>query len=164
MAIIEVDDAGRQISSDQIPWSWTLNFKGTEFTVTDNLNFESGDFRGNEREVETTHRSCVRVKLRPGSMRESDGGDDEPSYTFFGTDRPIADFQLEILVVAGDLPEGCTSWGSVSYTAEVDFHNDTTADTVQFYLMVSQGVFDRYLWNIAQGLADDIYRIGRAHV
>lgn len=155
-AIVEVD-GGRQVGTDQIPWRWTLNFKGTELAVSDGLGFDGVDFKGNDREVTATHRHRIRVKLRPGGMGDDDDWTDEPSYSFFGTDRTITDFQLEVLPVAADQKEGCSSWGSVSYTTEADFRDDTTTDTVQFYLMVSQAMFDRYIWNIAQGLADEIY-------
>ena len=60
------------------------------------------------------------------------------------------------LAERADQPAGTTTWGLVSYTSEIDFTTDTTTDVVQFYMMVPQATFDRYVWNIGNGLADEL--------
>ena len=45
----------------------------------------------------------------------------------FGTDRAIKSFQLDIHPIADPAEqESCRAWGSVSYTTEIDFRNETT--------------------------------------
>ena len=76
----------------------------------------------------------------------------------FGTDRSIQSFQLDIHPVTDPAKrqEGCSAWGSVSYTAEIDFRNDTTDDCLNFYMFVKPETFARYAAKIAHGLVDEI--------
>ncbi len=50
--------------------------------------------------------------------------------------------------------ERCTAWGSVGYTAEIDFRNETTDDTVIFHLYVRPETFMRYARKIAASEVD----------
>jgi hypothetical protein len=52
--------------------------------------------------------------------------------------------------------ESCTAWGSVSYTAEIDFRNETTDDCIVFYMFVKPDTFGRYAAKIAHGLVDEM--------
>lgn len=154
-AVIELDDHGVQVGRDMIPWGWTTFFTATELSVSDSIRFESKDLRGQEKSaLEISRRHLIQVKLRPGDPRRPD--DDEPTYRMFGTDRTISDITLDILPATSPEDEGCTAWGSVSYSAETDFRTDTTPDVLHFYLQVSQAVYERYLWNIGQGLANEV--------
>lgn len=156
-AVVEIDENGGQVGLDQIPWGWTLSFLAKEIVVTDRLSFESKDGLGRDlagQQMRPT--SAIRLKLCPGSSREGREWGNEPGYSMFGVDRPLTNIQLDVLPASEDQPEGCTAWGSVSYTSEIDFRSDTTDDILQFYLVVPQATYDRYVWNIAQGMADEI--------
>ncbi len=74
----------------------------------------------------------------------------------FGTDRTIYDFALQIMPLEGEQrQELCTAWGCVSYT------NETTDDTVTFYLYVSPETFARYAQKIAASEVDKaFFRVG----
>lgn len=157
-ALTELDDRGAQVGNDMIPWGWTTNFVGTEFVVMDTLRYETVGMMGKEHpELQSSRRTMIQARLRPGRMRGEDSiFDREPTYRFFGTDRVITDWQLHITPTAEKAEEGCTAWGSVSYDAEIDFRTETTTDIVTFYLNVNQSLYDRYLWNIGQGLANQL--------
>lgn len=156
-ALTEIDDRGAQVGYDMIPWVWTTNFVGTDFVAMDHLSYESVGMMGKEHdEMRATRRNVIQVRLRPGTMREGSIFDREPTYRFFGTDRVISDWELHIMPTDKKEEEGCTTWGSVSYDSEIDFRKETTSDIVTFYLAVNQSLYDRYLWNIGQGLANQI--------
>jgi hypothetical protein len=58
--------------------------------------------------------------------------------------------------------ERCTAWGCVSYTAEIDFRNETIDDGIIFYLYVKPETFARYGAKVAHGLVDEIVlRVGK---
>lgn len=156
-ALIELDDRGAQVGQDMIPWGWTSNFVGTEFVVIDRLSYEiSRGMNGDEPEqMSSSRKTMIQARLRPGNHREEDSiFDREPTYRFFGTDRVITDWQLHITPTSNKAEEGCSTWGSVSYDSEVDFRTSSSTDIVTFYLNVNQSLYDRYLWNIGQGLAN----------
>ena len=52
--------------------------------------------------------------------------------------------------------EGCGAWGSVSYTTEFDFRNETTDDCIVFYLSVKPETFASYAAKTAHGLLDEM--------
>ncbi|ODT80962.1 MAG: hypothetical protein ABS76_14335 [Pelagibacterium sp. SCN 64-44] len=155
-AVIEIDDAGRQVGRDMIPWGWSLSFIATEFLVVDRISYETAGLRGDELPApKFSRRNTIHARLKPGRLRQDeDDVDREPTFRMFGTDRAVAEFLLDIVPVTEAKDEGCTTWGTASYDAEVDFRTSVQPDTVQFYLMVSPSLFDRYLWNIGQGLAN----------
>jgi hypothetical protein len=156
-ALTELDDRGAQVGHDMIPWVWTTSFLATEFIVQDSLRYETVGMLGDEHgELQSSRRTTIQARLHPGSMREGSIFDREPTYRFFGTDRVIKGWQLHILPTETKEKEGCTAWGSVSYDSETDFRTETTTDIVTFYLMVNHSLYDRYLWNIAQGLANQL--------
>jgi hypothetical protein len=68
-----------------------------------------------------------------------------------GTARKITDFSLSICTLPEEMTsESCQAWGSVSYTSEVDFRDQTADDAVIFYLYVRPETFALY----AQAIAD----------
>jgi hypothetical protein len=107
-------------------------------------------------------RQVIRVQLRPGRPLDDDDYFRETTFSMFGTDRAIKSFQLDIHPIADPAEqESCRAWGSVSYTAEVDFTNETTDDCIVFYLFVKPETFARYGAKIAHGLVTEmILRVG----
>ncbi len=160
-AINEIDGQGRQIGRDQIPWRWTLHFTATSCVLCDSIdiepqfNFTMGETTPAPPEI--AQRQVIRVQLPPGSRRDDVGSFREITISMFGTDRAIESFQLVIHPIADPAEqECCTAWGSVSYTAEVDFWSETTDDCIVFNLFVKPETFARYAAKIAQGSVDEM--------
>jgi hypothetical protein len=161
-AINEIDSKGRQIGYDQIPWRWSLYFTATSCVLGDSIDIDSIDIKSEFLMEETTptppkvvQGQVIRVQLRPGNPR--DDADYETRFSMFGTDRAIKSFQLEIHPITDPArQESCTAWGTVSYTTEIDFRDETTDDCLIFYLFVKPETFARYGAKIAHGLVDEM--------
>ena len=161
-AINEIDAQGRQIGHDQIPWDWTLDFTATSCVLCDSIDIKS-QFQIFQIEETTpappeiVQRQVIRVQLRPGSLRDDVDYFRETTFSMFGTDRAIKSFQLDIHLIADPAEqESCMAWGSVSYTAEIDFRNETVDDCIVFHLFVKPETFARYAANIAHGSVDEL--------
>jgi hypothetical protein len=75
----------------------------------------------------------------------------------FGTKRAIQDFTLQVHPLkSSEEAEHCSAWGCVSYTAEIDFRNETMEDCICFYLYVKPETFARYVALIDQGAIDTV--------
>lgn len=154
-AVVEVDDQGRQVGQDMIPWGWTLSLTAFELSVSDRLSYE--DKNGIGRELpgrEVGHRFGIHAKLKPGHPRQRSW--DNTTYRLFGTTRVLEEMTLDITPTSSPEDEGCTAWATASYMSEVDFRTERQPDCLCFYMHVSQAVYDRYVWNIAQGLVNEV--------
>lgn len=159
-AINEIDAQGRRIGDDQIPWVWTLYFTATSCVLGDSISIKS-KYASEETALATpeiAQRQVILVQLRP----RDDGDFRETTFSMFGTDRAIKSFQLEIHQITDSADqESCTAWGTVSYTTEVDFRNQTIDDCVLFYLFVKPETFARYSTKVSDGSVDEIgFRVG----
>jgi len=163
-AIIEVDDQGKQVGIDQIPWSWTLSFTATELVLRDSLKVQEASEEGDRlrQQEEVSHRRTITAVLRAGDPRSERDWFRRTTYRMFGTDRDIRDFNLEILPLATeDEKEEATAWAGLQFDTG-DFHPETFDDSITFYLMVKPSTFDRYVERIANGTADEvILSVGR---
>ena len=126
------DGAG---GAKQIPWVWTLSFAATEMRHVHNI--EGGVDRNDNPRTQSDSESITFV-LRP------DGWSNPypPRFSMFGTDRVIKSFSLRVQCLDEGKPELCTVWGSPSYTAEIDFRNDTEEDVLAFQLWLSPRNFE----------------------
>ncbi|TAJ82889.1 hypothetical protein [Reyranella sp.] len=172
-AINEVNAEGRPIGGDQIPWRWSLDFTATSCVLRDSFqirqplgfSFTTSNSDGTTSQQETggqedrSERSqVIRLELRPGSPRDTDGYDRQTKFSMFGTDRTIQKFELCITSLASnDEQERCTVWGCPSYTTEIDFRDETTDDCIVFSLSVKPEAFTRYIEKIDRGLVDDVH-------
>lgn len=157
-AINEIDAQGQQIGDDQIPWSWTLRFTATSCVLCDSIDIEKRQMEETKpASPEIVQRQVIRVELRPDGPWDDGDFFRETAFSMFGTDRAIKSFQLEINpIVQPAEPESCRAWGSVSYTAEIDFRNETEDDRIVFYLFVKPETFARYAARIAHGSVDEM--------
>ncbi|WP_368508194.1 hypothetical protein [Bradyrhizobium lupini] len=162
-AINEIDANGNRVGEDLIPWAWSLYFIATSCALSDSIDLKTKyGSRDDALPIpEITERQVISVQLRP---RDEDYWGSGTKFSMFGTDRAINSFELAIEPLANPAEqENCTAWGSVSYTAEVDFRNSTTDDCVVFYLAVKPDTFARYAAKVAAGSVDEIaFRIGSA--
>lgn len=158
-AIVETDPKNERVGDDQIPWSWTLRFSATSCVLGDGIEIKPDYHQVDDEPTgsEVTHRQLIRVWLRPGSARDDDSYFRETTFRMFGTDRIIKSFELNIYPIS-DLAEqeSCSAWGSVSYTAEADFRNETTEDCVVFSLLVRPETFARYAAKVSRGEVDEM--------
>jgi hypothetical protein len=151
----ELDEEGAKIGRDLIPWDWGLDFTATELSYHDGLtiepNYNSDD---EEMPIVTRNRRSIRAKLRPGSPHEWHRNR-QTSYSMFGTDRTITAFELWIEPLSeAEEQDRCRVWGSVSYTMDIDFRDETTDDTVIFYLYVRPETFEQYVRIVRAAEAD----------
>jgi hypothetical protein len=153
-AINEVGTDGSPIGLDQIPWDCTLFFSATSCVLTSRLEIAAPfSLRG---ESESPPRieadQIIRMTLRPNVRRSGN-----VTFSMFGTKRAIRDFTLEIGPLnACAEAEHCNAWGSVSYTTEIDFRNETADDCVWFYLYVKPETFARYVALVERGAIDNV--------
>jgi hypothetical protein len=146
----EISETGEKIGAPQIPWFWNLYFTATELAYRRSLNLrtDKGDAEGEDPPL--TETESIHAKLRPGSADES--SDEATKFSMFGTARIIDSFNLHISKLGSGDGARCTVWGCPSYTAEVDFRNETTKDTIEIYLQVRPETFDEYV-EIVRGSA-----------
>jgi len=157
-AIVEIDAEGRQVGGDQIPWQWTLGFTATSCELSDSIDIRSSHLIGEAAPAspEITKRQVIRAQLRPGTP-----WDDEhlrwTTFSMLGTGRTIKSFVLQVQPLADPTgQEHCTAWGAASYTAEVDFQQQTEDDCIFFHLFVKPETFAGYAAKIAHGSVDQI--------
>jgi hypothetical protein len=154
-AINEIDAQGQRIGHDQIPWEWTLHFTATSCVLRDSIDMRS-QFQMEENTPaprKIVQSQAIHVELRPGRPRDFR----KTTFSMFGSSRDIKSFQLQIHPIADPAEqENCSAWGSVSYTTEIDFRNETTDDCIIFYLFVKPETFARYGAKIAHGLVDEM--------
>lgn len=156
----ELDSKGNEIGPDQIPWAWSLYFTATELTFSDEVEIKEKKSGDNGKRAIREEQSIL-AKLHPGDPREH-CRDPNTSYSMFGTNREISNFTLQIIPLEGeDQQEECAAWGCVSYTSEIDFRNETTDDTVCFFLYVRPETFTRFARKIAASEVDKAFlRVG----
>lgn len=131
----EFNDKDEKVGMDQIPWDWSLQFISSELRHSSSIKIE----RLEESENDIKNFSSVEESesifaiLHPGICIDGQWLERDTSYSMFGTDRKINDFALNIYKIDedDDNKESCNLWGCVSYTAEVDFRDETMDDCVQ---------------------------------
>ena len=127
---------GRSAGQKQIPWAWRLYFVANEIKHAHQI--ESTNDQSNnlpkQRSTET-----IQISLNPDAMSDRHA----PRFSMFGTNRDIKSFSLTVQRVEDErAPQRCTTWGIVSYTAELDFRNETTEDVFGCNMWLSPHNFD----------------------
>lgn len=157
----EFDQEGKKIGRDQIPWAWDLYFMATELTLSDAVRVEEEyQFESDDTKLVNHASQSILAKLQPG--RRGHRGTHHTSYSMFGTARQISDFRLIVEELAkADAQPTCRAWGSVSYTMDFDFRDETFDDSVTFYLYVTSTTFAEYARKIQSGSINElIFRAG----
>lgn len=157
-AINEVGVDGSPIDRDQIPWPWTLFFSATSCTLTNRFEIEAPfSLRGESgKPPQVSSDQTILMTLQSGTWRSGEFVRNV-MFSMFGTKRAILDFTLQVRPLKNsEEAEHCEAWGIISYTAEIDFRNETTEDCVGFYLYVKPETFSRYVALINEGAIDSI--------
>jgi hypothetical protein len=152
----EIDANGKKLGRDLIPWAWSFNFRASELSLRDTLSFEKKYKNGSrEKEVISEDRRFIFARLTPERKR---GQFRDTTFSMFGTGRTIPRFELHIQKIENENePERCVAWGCVSYTAEVDFRNETTDDCLIFMMYLSPSRFAAYAEKIASSAVDEVF-------
>lgn len=118
----EFSKDGKALSSELVPWKWSLDFRATE------LKYIRGFQSANARVPQAGE--LIRATLNPEPDFSSAR---TPKYSMFGTNRLVQEFSLDIHKLQdGEAEEKCTAWGSVSFTHEVDADSRTENDLLVF--------------------------------
>ena len=152
----ELDAEGEQVGRDLIPWGWSLDFDVTNLEYAFSLKHEdAGRYRPVEDDkAERNERPPITVQTSEyvyANLLPSEGRYRRTSYSMAGTDREITDIHLRIDKAEAD---NCNIWGSVSYTCEVDFRNETIGDFIDIHLQLTPEKFDDIARMINSGAID----------
>ena len=158
----ELDADGKKVGHEQIPWKWNTYFTAIQLTYGDTITIGPGRTNhSNAEKLAVRERQFIHVKLHPGHPAEQ-GHNRETSYSMFGTDRTISNFDLYIEKLDDqEEQEGCTVWGSPRRTLEDHIDDETFDDCVTFRLSVRPEKFARYTAQISASAVDEaIFRVG----
>jgi len=105
----------------------------------------------------TEETESITAILHPGFCNDGKWLEQDTVYSMFGTDRKIRDFSLTIDKLDDeDTTEHCYVSGFVSYTAEVDFLNETIDDMVFIGMFLSPQRFNNLAEIIKTKKADTV--------
>ena len=114
----ELDGKDKKLGRDQIPWRWSLYFTMSDIAFLSSLGVDRHSPPSDKSSLH--QREFIKAKLVPNDARDS-RLNSHTSYSMFGTNRIISDFELGIYPTDGEVEEKCTVWGGISYTADIDF-------------------------------------------
>lgn len=143
----EQDADGVKVGRDLVPWEWTLYFKANDIALQEQWGV--GKDRRIHEELEKTeikNRRFIHASLYP-----DDTNGRAPNYSMIGTNRQVTDFQLRIEELAEGQVAQCWSYGSVSYTADVDFRDETVDDFIIFSFYLPTETFEHYAERVVAG-------------
>lgn len=156
---------GKKIGLDQIPWSWSLYFTASELRHNKSIRLEGQN--GPEGEVKKNkfaeESQSITAVLHSGVCGDGTCLERDTTFSMFGTGRQIDQFYLHIYKLEnGDTNERCNLWGCLSYTTDVDFHDETVDDTVAINLWLLPQRFEDLAEMVRSQGADVVrVRLGR---
>jgi hypothetical protein len=122
----------------QVPWQWSLYFTLADIKLSSSVSVNT---KGDELGIKESE--SIKARLVPNDALHEHLGDDT-RYSMLGTNRQIRNFSLEIRQIAEGMAESCSTWGCVSYTAEVDFGDMTSDDVIYFNLRITPDRLAKY--------------------
>jgi hypothetical protein len=133
--IREIDEDGKQVGRDQIPWEWNLRFDISELSFSYDIEGEGEDVlkgleKMSEKNVEKLilkSSESIVARLKPQVI-----------FSMLGTKREIGNF---ILHVRKGGNENCTIGGGVIFLTDTPFHDGIVSDYVEVYLTVTPEKF-----------------------
>jgi hypothetical protein len=133
-------------SANLIPWRFNSDFIISSLTVVRNIEISSGLSLGKEKG--TTENTFIRGFMYSGSYQDGDLKN-HLSFSMFGTDRLIENFELHIFQSEGT-DESCTIWGCPSYVTErdLDIPSKITEDAVIVEISLHSKRFNEFVRSI----------------
>ena len=156
----ELNKKGEKIGRDQIPWSWSLYFTASEISHNRSIDLgKSYDSEGEEDNEQVKESETISAVLYPGRCYDGKWLEDDTSYSMFGTERRVKEFDLKIYKLEeGDDNERCSLWGCVSYTADFDFRDETIDDAMVINVWLAPMRFNN-LVEVIKAQRADIVRV-----
>ena len=140
----DVHEDGKN-DGDMIPWVWSLFFTATSLKVNRTIAFKSEPIENNfdNRKNDTSEDCSITGQLFSGWCIDGKNLDRYVSYSMFGTDRIIENFDLSIYPADKKEDENCFIWACPSYDTEIDFKNIREKDTVAINFFISKERFHK---------------------
>ncbi len=138
----EFDKDGKQTGIDQIPWHWGVSFEIDSLSYR--LDFEQdseAEFFEDENAKPPSKKPATKGEALYGRLTPIKSGPSAfgtTQYSFFGTQREIAEFRIR--VDEGD-EEHISVWGSPTYESEIDFVNETQPDFLEITVVLKPDHF-----------------------
>lgn len=153
-SIVEREAGETQVGPDWIPWEWTVSFRATSCTVSDDL--ELGTYSGESKSAErAVRRRVVRFKLREG--HRTDNFEPRTTLSMFGTTRAFVIAELDVMPLEdGDTEERCVALGFPAYADDNDFVRQSQDDYLGFYLLVHKQAFWQLAENVKRGVVKEV--------
>lgn len=169
----EIDSEGEKSGKDFIPWAWNFHFTASELRLNQGFGFGFGEFPqfGNDekdekedsKEQNFEDSEGITAILHAGICTDGKRLEDNTMFSMFGTDRAINKFSLQIYKVENEGKERCQIWGGVSNTLEIEFRNETSPDSIEINLGLSEARFNKLAKLISTNRIDSA-RIGLSRV
>jgi len=157
----EIDESNKKVDSDLIPWRWSLYFIASSLRVVREIEIERS-YQREEQEKKLNKKTKIVGILHSGYCKDGKNLEQDVSYSMFGTNRKIKDFEICIYPNSSDEDkEACSLWGYPSYDCEIDYRNETSPDLVGFNLFLNEGRFNEFVSLIESKKVDvAIVRVG----
>jgi hypothetical protein len=166
----EIDSEGEKAGKDFIPWAWSFHFTASELRLNQGFGFGELSLFGNDEKEQEENKEqnfedseVITAILHAGICTDGKRLEDDTRFSMFGTDRAITNFSLRIYKVENEEKERCQIWGGVSYTSEIDFRNETSPDSIEIHLALSEARFNKLAELISTNRIDSA-RIGLSRV
>ena len=138
----EFNKEDKKIGRDLIPWNWSVYFTASELCHNYSFGIHKSENANADIEPNKIKENIFGI-LHSGVCRDGKNLEAGIVYSMFGTDRRINHFRLTISKAENSWDkETCYIHGFVSYTAEVDFREETTNDDVYINLVLMPQQFN----------------------
>lgn len=156
----EASQSGAKLSSDLIPFDWTIRFSASSLRLFSDLKISRVYREGTSSGTELRSSTFLVADLAFDAAYSSSSRWSGTKLSMFGTDRLVTTATLRIEELADESTvEECTTWGCPSYQTDIDFHLRTIPDTLEVSLRVSGPRFRELCTVAASPIAQslDIY-------
>lgn len=157
----EIDEEGKKIGPDLIPWNWSLSFVASSLHVIrdTSIKIKSEDESGF---VSVSSQSTeIRGTFQSGYPADIDRNHDEIYFSMLGTKREIRKFELTIWATKEGHQDLCSVVAIPSYESEISFRRRTEEDHLGFEISLEKKFFDQLVCAIEVGSADTVtLRVG----
>lgn len=155
----EIGNEGQQVGPDLRPCGESSYFDVTDLRhiyclQRDDKDWErfeekSEKLNKDEKKINVISSNVIFAKLTPQKFKTR-----RTSYSMVGTNREIRKISLRIMEAKTAY---CSAWGTLSYTDEFDFREETEDDNIQFSLWLPTEKFEELSTMINLGVSDKSY-------